>query len=123
MRTKRLLLAASALSTLTFGCSKDRPKQEPESQPLPGNPKGTFYDAAIAPPPPPEPVDAAARVIPPPGNPKGTFYDAGATPPALDAGVPDAAPVDARVRRRAPPQAPLNSNPKGSFYDKGLDKE
>ncbi len=118
MRTKRLLLAASALSTLTFGCSKDTPKQEPESRPLPGNPKGTFYDAAVAPPPEP---DAAPRVIPPPGNPKGTLYDAGAAPSALDAGVPDAAPSDARVRR--PDKAPLNSNPKGSFYDKGLDKD
>jgi len=76
MRSRRLLLAASALSTLTF-C-----KQEPEkSKPLPGNPKGTFYDAAMASPP-------DAEVLPLPGNPKGTFYDAGIAPVASDAAAP-----------------------------------
>lgn len=116
MRRRRLLLAASALSTLTF-C-----KKSDETQPLPGNPKGTFYDAAAVPPPPPPDV-----VEEYPANPKGAFYDAGLAPPALDAAAVDAAPPkDAVVapkdaaRKRVPPRPPLNSNPKGSFYDNNL---
>ena len=108
MRTKRLLLAASALSS-TLACKDEKP--------LPGNPKGVFYE------------DAA----PLPGNPKGTFYDADVAipPPIVDAAVPDApvdaarAPRDAAAPRdagRAPRDArsELYTNPKGSFYDKGL---
>lgn len=125
MKRRRLLLAASALSTLTF-CKKG---DEPVTQPLPGNPKGTFYDAAVVPPPPP---DAEVREFP--ANPKGTFYDAGLEPLALDATVVAAdagrAPADAArtpadaAKKPTPPQdrepLPLPGNPKGSYYDKDL---
>jgi hypothetical protein len=107
MRNRRLLLAVSALSTLTF-CRK-------------GN------DAPVVPPPP------DAEVLPLPGNPKGTLYDAGLAPPTLDAAAApadaatapkDAAavPRDAAVRRPRPPRdgASLVANPKGSFYDKNI---
>lgn len=112
MRTRRFLLAASALSTLTF-CKPEKPL--PEVLPLPGNPKGTMYDAAMIAPPP------DAEVLPLPGNPKGTMYDAGIAPMKPDA----AASVDAPAAPRDAPTAPrdgrrpLPGNPKGSFYDTG----
>jgi hypothetical protein len=77
MRRKKLLLAATALA----GCSKGK-----EPEPLPGNPKGTKYDAAQ--------IDAELTM---PANPKGSFYDGGMAddpppPPPRDAGpTPDAA--------------------------------
>lgn len=113
MRRKKLLLAATALA----GCSKAK-----EPEPLPGNPKGTKYDAAQATPD-AAPIDAEINM---PANPKGTFYDAGLAdekpqPPA-DAAIDAAtkrdagAPVDAPVINRLP------ANPKGSLYDKGKKK-
>lgn len=86
MRARRFLLAASALSTLTF-CGKDKPQPE---QNLPGNPKGTFYDAGVV-----------ERY---PANPKGTFYDAGMVPSVpvdeRDAATPPRDATDAAVRPR-----------------------
>lgn len=117
MRTRRLLLAASALSTLTFGCAKDKPvgkTDEGTSEPLPGNPKGTFYDANLAT---PDPV--------PPSADAATPRDAAPAPP--DAGVdaaldgPRDAPRDAAAVPRRPPDARIYANPKGAHYDKGQD--
>lgn len=131
------MLAASALSTLTFGCSKQptEPKRDPDTtQPLPGNPKGTFYDDAMVAPVVPDASLAAAdaEIRPLPGNPKGTLYDAGVgvKPSPPDASLRplprDAAvvppPRDAAIRRTPPDGPPLKSNPKGSLYDKGHDK-
>lgn len=112
MRTRRLLLAASALSTLTFGCAKDK------AEPPPGNPKGVHYDAALVT---PTIADAA------PGDAGSAPSDAGSSLDApgdaapdgpRDAGTPRDAPKDAA---RRPPDARIYANPKGSTYDKGQD--
>jgi hypothetical protein len=109
MRTRRLLLAASALSTLTFGCSKATPNEPP-----PGNPKGTFYDANIAPP----VLDATPVAVDAP-------REAAPEDAAMPADAARDAPRDAAVRRdagaavRAP--VPIYANTKGSTYDKGQD--
>jgi hypothetical protein len=104
MRTRRFLLAASALSTLAFGCTKDKPSDKPEitGEPLPGNPKGSLYDANVMEPPPL--VDAATAVAP-------VVRD------AADAEVPP--PRDAGLQIKPGPT--IRGNPKGSRYDKGLD--
>ncbi len=141
MRTRRLLLAASALSTLGFGCTNDKPVQktgEGTTQPLPGNPKGTFYDDAMVVPPRPDPVavDAAPRSsrdaarddagLPrdapnDPGLPRDAPNDAG-LPRDADVAPRDAAPADAALPRpRDAAVRPLPGNPKGSRYDAGND--
>lgn len=64
-RGKLLVTAALSASSMVAGC--------PE-RPLPGNPKGSGYDAEL-------PVTSASASasappeIPPPGNPKGSLYD------------------------------------------------
>jgi len=126
MRTRRLLLAASALSTLTFGCAKDK------AEPPPGNPKGVHYDAALVTPPIADaaPGDAGSA----PGDAGSAPVDAGSAPGDAgsspnapsdaapdgprDAGAPRDAPKDAA---RRPPDARIYANPKGSTYDKGQD--
>lgn len=98
MRTKRFLLVTAALSaaTATAACGKNSAERDSETLPLPANPKGSFYDADLVPPPPdagasepPKPsVDAGPAPtptpIPPPANPKGSHYDAGIKKPKLD---------------------------------------
>ncbi len=146
MRTRRLLLAASALSTLAFGCTKDKAggvTDHGTAEPLPGNPKGTFYDDAMVTPPLPDPVavDAATRDAPsrdaavrPPSdapNDAGTPRDAAVRPPS---DAPNDAPRDAPPRDAAVPRdaaaisrdaavRPLPGNPKGSRYDAGTDND
>lgn len=104
MRTRRLLLAASALSTLAFGCTKDKPGDKPEitGEPLPGNPKGSIYDAGLEP---LQPPDASV----------------GVQPVAPDAAVVAPPPRDAGLQIKVEPM--IRGNPKGSRYDKGLDPD
>jgi hypothetical protein len=108
MRAKRFLLVTAALSTAasaTVACGKKPATPEVvdagETLPLPANPKGSFYDADIEPPPLLEPADAEA--------PK----EAGVTkpPPRHEVGEGSV---------RAP--HPLPANPKGSHYDAGRKK-
>lgn len=107
MRTKRFLLVTAALSaaaTATAACGKSPAvpdKPDAETVPLPANPKGSFYDANIEPPPPQ--VDAE------PPTDAGTIK-----PPAHDAG--------ARAVLTVPTVRPLPANPKGSHYDSGTKK-
>jgi len=78
MRTRRLLLAATALTT-AISCGGKKKESI-----IHANPKGSVYDKG--PPDAGSPDDAAAgppdvAPIPPPANPKGAFYDGGLGPP------------------------------------------
>ena len=100
MRRTRFLLVTTALSSaaVASACRKEA---------LPGNPKGSAYDAG-------EVVLAA--------NPKGSQYDDGLQP------APDAAtatPPPTTTTTVAPHDAgravlPMPANPKGSHYDAGI---
>jgi hypothetical protein len=116
MRTKRLLLATTALSTMTLasGCGKERIHGNPKGsfyddaavQPLPANPKGSFYDDGMAPKP---TATASATAIATDGPPPPPSATAAATTPKPSATV---GPVVPR----------MPANPKGSHYDKGPPK-
>jgi hypothetical protein len=112
MRTRRLLLATTALSTaaLLGACKKDiSPVHDSpsdtgkttETLPLPGNPKGSTYDEGLTPTPGPDPVTADAAGT-------RTSTDAAPTPP----------PPPTATTRPEPIRMP--GNPKGSHYDAGL---
>ena len=75
------ILGAAAQARVTcYTCHDGSPI--PETQPLPGNPKGSMYDAGVVS---PVATDAAIPADAPmikrlPANPKGTRYDAGLDP-------------------------------------------
>jgi hypothetical protein len=97
MRTKRFLLVTAALATVACGKSPATPdNKDAETLPLPANPKGSFYDAGVEPPP-PEPTTPDAS-SPDASNPK--------PPPIKDGGI-------------LMKPHPLPANPKGSHYDAG----
>jgi hypothetical protein len=140
MRTRRLLLATTALSTaaLLQACSKKE-----VIEPIPGNPKGSTYDAGqveeIATRPEGSSDDAGLAQGPGgaanmPADAAAAATDASATTGgnasattganATAAGKSDAAapPPPDLTAKPLPTVRPLPGNPKGSRYDSGLVK-
>jgi hypothetical protein len=135
MRTRRLLLATTALSTaaLLQACSKKE-----VIEPIPGNPKGSMYDAGQVEESPTrgttEGSSAGEGLAQGPGGaanaPADAAADASATGAnatganATDAGKSDAAapPPPDLTATPLPTVRPLPGNPKGSRYDSGFVK-
>jgi hypothetical protein len=144
MRTRRLLLATTALSTaaLLQACSKKE-----VIEPIPGNPKGSMYDAGQVEESSTSPEGSSddAKLAQGPGGAANAAPDAGPAAndasatdagasgagatgagatgaSATDAGKSDAAapPPPDLTAKPLPTVRPLPGNPKGSRYDKGL---